>query len=218
MTRVVERRRLNRDLVLDAALALVDESGPEGLSMRLLGARLGVEAMSLYNHVASKADLLDGLHERLVLEVAVDLHEDEPWTEALRRFAAAYRQVAVSHRRAFVLLATRPLGTTPAVMHLEPLFAMLGRSGFAPAQRLLLLDTYFTFLNGFLLAEVGTVPGHADVPEPNLLGAFRASPDPGSDVAMAVDDLTTGWEGLSASFDTAVGLVIAGLATLQPES
>ena len=55
------REPLNRERVLRAALALADEAGVESLSMRKLAKELGVEAMSLYNHVANKDDLLDGL-------------------------------------------------------------------------------------------------------------------------------------------------------------
>jgi AcrR family transcriptional regulator len=70
--RVQDTRRrapLSRERVLDAALALADESGVESLSMRKLAKELGVEAMSLYNHVASKEDLLNGLVDRVFAEI-----------------------------------------------------------------------------------------------------------------------------------------------------
>src|ERR1043165_9533546 len=60
---------LSRERILDAALALLDRDGLEALSMRKLGEALGVEAMSLYNHVPNKAALLDGIHELILTSV-----------------------------------------------------------------------------------------------------------------------------------------------------
>ena len=63
------RKPLNRERILDTALALVDEEGIEALSMRKLGQALGYEAMSLYNHVANKDDLLDGILDLVLAEM-----------------------------------------------------------------------------------------------------------------------------------------------------
>ena len=63
------RGRLSRDRVLRAAVALADTGGIESLSMRKLGDELGVEAMSLYNHVANKDDLLDGMIDAVFAEI-----------------------------------------------------------------------------------------------------------------------------------------------------
>ena len=63
------RTPLNRERVVRAAVALADEAGLEALSMRRLGQRLGVEAMSLYNHVANKDDLLDGMIDVVFSEI-----------------------------------------------------------------------------------------------------------------------------------------------------
>src|SRR5258706_15273309 len=63
------RKPLSRDRILDTALAIVDEEGIEALSMRKLGQALGYEAMSLYNHVANKDDLLDGILDLVLAEM-----------------------------------------------------------------------------------------------------------------------------------------------------
>ena len=63
------RKPLNRERILDTALALVDDEGIEALSMRKLGQALGYEAMSLYNHVANKDDLLDGMLDLVLAEM-----------------------------------------------------------------------------------------------------------------------------------------------------
>ena len=75
---------LSRERVLGAAVVLADEDGIESLTMRELGLRLGVEAMSLYNHVANKDDILDGMVDLVVSEI--DLPSDTvDWKEAMRR-------------------------------------------------------------------------------------------------------------------------------------
>jgi AcrR family transcriptional regulator len=65
MTETV-KRPLSRDLVLETAISLVDHEGLGALSMRRLGQELGVEAMSLYHHVANKEALLDGMVDAVV--------------------------------------------------------------------------------------------------------------------------------------------------------
>src|ERR1700728_832265 len=74
---------LSRDVVLDAALELADEGGLAAVTMRRLASRLGVEAMSLYNHVTGKADLLDGIASRVFEAIAVP-DAVLPWEERVR--------------------------------------------------------------------------------------------------------------------------------------
>ena len=86
------RTPLSRERVTTAALLLIDADGLDALSMRKLGAALGVEAMSLYNHVANKDDLLDGMVDLVVSEI--DLPSDATdWKEAMRRRAISARSV-----------------------------------------------------------------------------------------------------------------------------
>ena len=121
------RPTLTRERVLRAAISYADEIGIESLSMRKLGQRLGVEAMSLYNHVANKDDILDGIVEMVVGEFAVPPDEAH-WRVArvaASRFAAA--SPAAPRPRARVAL---PLGApsnrrTSARMRLRP----TGRGG-----------------------------------------------------------------------------------------
>ncbi|WP_328645054.1 TetR/AcrR family transcriptional regulator C-terminal domain-containing protein [Amycolatopsis sp. NBC_00348] len=77
---------LNRGKVLDAALRLADEQGLAALSMRKVAAAVGVEAMSLYNHVSNKGDLLDGLTARVFEEVDVP-DPALPWESRVRLLA-----------------------------------------------------------------------------------------------------------------------------------
>jgi AcrR family transcriptional regulator len=92
-----KREPLTRERVLQAAVELADERGLGELSMRKLGQRLGVEAMSLYNHVASKDDLLDGIVEVALAEIELPpagVH----WKEAIRQTAVSSYQAFLRHR------------------------------------------------------------------------------------------------------------------------
>jgi AcrR family transcriptional regulator len=91
------RRPLSREQVLHAAVALADERGAEGLTMRKLAKELGVEAMSLYNHVASKDDLLDGMIDIVFGEIEPPAAGGD-WKAQLRKRAVSTRQALARHR------------------------------------------------------------------------------------------------------------------------
>jgi AcrR family transcriptional regulator len=93
-----ERRRspLRREQVLHAAVALADERGSEGLTMRKLAKELGVEAMSLYNHVANKDDLLDGMVDIVFGEIDAPAAGGD-WKAELRKRAVSTRQALERH-------------------------------------------------------------------------------------------------------------------------
>jgi len=97
---------LNRERVLLAAIDLADESGIESVSMRALGAALGVEAMSLYNHVANKDDVLSGMND--IVWASVDLAaEDATWRSAIRRIAVSTHDAFLAHPWSCRLHGTR---------------------------------------------------------------------------------------------------------------
>jgi len=104
------RAPLSRERIVRAALAIVDEQGPDALSMRRLGAALGVEAMSLYKHVEDKEAILDGIRALLIADFAGRLPGGPlgDWRSDLAAFARAYRAVGRDHPRAFPLLAQGP--------------------------------------------------------------------------------------------------------------
>jgi AcrR family transcriptional regulator len=100
-----DRQPLTRERVATAAVAFIDEHGLDALSMRKLGAELGVEAMSLYNHVANKADLLDAVSDRLYTDVLAAYGEPTgDWKLHARALSHAYVDVAAAHPKAVTLL------------------------------------------------------------------------------------------------------------------
>jgi AcrR family transcriptional regulator len=216
------RKPLTRESIVTAALELVDAGGLEALSMRALGAKLGVQAMSLYNHVANKDAVLDGLHERLIMQIELDAGAAD-WIEALRSAVRSYRAVARAHPQAFVLLATRPLTTPQEVLRVAPLFEQIGAAGYGIVQRVLLVQAFFTAVNGILLAEVAPVPGHSDVAEPDSPAVFMAAADAHLEhdggLGRIAELAGTGFSGIELEnmFDQTVELILAGLQTLVPD-
>ena len=97
---------LTRERVLHAAVALADESGSESLSMRKLGEAVGVEAMSLYHHVANKDDLLDGMIDVVFSEIDLSFRGKD-WKTAMRRRAVSARHVLARHGWAIGFMESR---------------------------------------------------------------------------------------------------------------
>jgi AcrR family transcriptional regulator len=146
------RAPLNRDRVLRAAVALADEEGMSSLSMRKLGEALGVEAMSLYNHVASKADLLDGMIDIVFGEIHLPSGEDD-WRAGMRQRAMSARQVLRRHPWAIGLMESRTSPGPATLRHHDAVLGCLRRAGFSlelAGHAYSLLDSY---IYGFALQE-----------------------------------------------------------------
>src|SRR5436189_1673256 len=94
-TQTEPRIPLSRERVLQAAIELADEGGIEALTMRKLARELGVEAMSLYNHVANKGDLVDGIVDLVVGEI--ELPAGEVWDVAIRKCAISAHETFLRH-------------------------------------------------------------------------------------------------------------------------
>jgi AcrR family transcriptional regulator len=124
------RERLNRERVLQAAVALADRDGLEAVSMRNLAERLGVVPMALYKHVASKDELLDGMVDVLLGQVEEpEAHTD--WKPGIRGRVLSMRMVLVAHPWGRRLLESRTAPTPAALDHLESLAATFVAGGFS---------------------------------------------------------------------------------------
>ncbi|WP_329234623.1 TetR/AcrR family transcriptional regulator C-terminal domain-containing protein [Actinoallomurus sp. NBC_01490] len=166
-----ERAGLSREKVLDAALELVDQVGVDGLSMRKLGAALGVEAMTLYHYVPNKDALLSGLVERTATR-AFTVDAAAGWQAMLRGFAAGFRRELLAHPGVVPLVATRPVTTPSALRELETAVAILRAAGFGTREAFHVVNTVATFTTGHCLAEVdppGAAPPALAGPDPAAL-------------------------------------------------
>jgi AcrR family transcriptional regulator len=146
------RTTLNRERVVRAAAALADGAGLEALSMRKLGQRLGVEAMSLYNHVANKDDLLDGMVDVVFSEIDLPV-TDVGWRTAMRQRAASVREALARHPWATGLMELRTTPGPTSLRHHEAVLDCLREAGFSienATHAYWLLDSY---IYGFAVQE-----------------------------------------------------------------
>lgn len=186
------RTPLSRERIVAAAVAFIDESGLPGLSMRRLGERLGVEAMSLYRYVAGREVLLDAVVDAIVAEMSTD--EDvldiprDGWQDFLQRRAHAVRRVALAHPNAFPLVASRPTEAPwlrPPLRSLRWVEAFLERlrsEGFSDQAAVAAYRAFSSFLLGHLLLEVAALGADA--------GPFDVS-DQGEEIDRSLADYPT---------------------------
>jgi AcrR family transcriptional regulator len=143
---------LSRDRVLHAAVALADESGSESLSMRKLGEAVGVEAMSLYHHVANKDDLLDGMIDVVFSEIDLPSVEGD-WKTVMRQRAISARRVLSRHGWAIRFMESRTSPGPATLRHHDAVIGCLRNAGFSielAAHAFSVLDSY---IYGFALQE-----------------------------------------------------------------
>jgi TetR/AcrR family transcriptional regulator, tetracycline repressor protein len=149
---------LSRQRVLTSAMGIVDEHGLEGLTMRRLGATLGVDPMAIYHHVPDKAALFDGLVERVMASVELPPPTGR-WPDDLRATARAVRRTLLAHPQAIPLLGTRPPTTEAAFDVFEAVAGILLRAGFTAQQAADGVDCAARTVIGHTLAEGGRSPG-----------------------------------------------------------
>jgi AcrR family transcriptional regulator len=180
------RTPLTRERIAAAALEFVDSEGLEALSMRKLGAVLGVEAMSLYNHVENKDDLLDALSELLHQQILADYAPPAlgSWRERARSMAFAYWHLAQAHPNAFAIVGTRPVASPSGIVVLAECVRLFIDAGFEEHRASLMFHAAAAWLVGAinqeltLMRELRQGKGFvaADVPvELAFLPAFKAA-------------------------------------------
>ena len=157
------RGPLDRRTILLTAITLIEQHDLRYLTMRRLGARLGVEGMALYHYVQGREDLLDGIVE-LVID---DLYGDpdvhltaDHWQDYLQRLAHGVRRIALAHPQVFPLVATRPPAAPwvrpplRSLRWMESFLETLHRCGFSDAGSVGAYRAFSSFLLGHLLLEV----------------------------------------------------------------
>jgi len=206
------RLPLSRDRVLDVAVAFADERGIGSLTMRKLGEELGVEAMSLYNHVANKHDLLDGMVDLVFGEI--DLPSDRSdWKTAMRERATSVRAALTRHRWAISIMESRTSPGPNTLRHHDAVIGCCRSAGFSiemAAHAFSLLDSY---IYGFVLQEVNLPFNDEDDLEEMVESIM---PNLSTDNYPHLRELTTGYvlqPGYSYSneFDYGLGLILDGL-------
>jgi AcrR family transcriptional regulator len=149
------RRRtpLTRERVMLTAVQRADEGGIESLSMRKLGQELGVEAMALYHHFASKDDLVNSMVDLVFSEIDLPPSGGD-WRTAMRQRAIAVRDALLRHRWAIGLMESRPRPGPANLRHHDAVIGSLRAGGFdiaMAAHAYSLLDSY---IYGFALTKM----------------------------------------------------------------
>ncbi len=213
------RPGLNRDRVVAEAVALADEQGLAALSMRALAARLGVEAMSLYHHVAGKEVLLDAMVDTVFGELHLPV-VGGPWRVEMRERSVSGRAVLTRHRWAIGLMDSRRTPGPATLAHHDAVLGCLMSQGFslkATGMAAALLDAH---LYGFMLQELALPFQSSD--ELAAIGAEILGPD----VRAAYPHFTAFAEGRALQpgyafgneFETTLDLVLGALEGLRAVS
>ena len=204
---------LSRERVLRAALALADEGGIEAVSMRRLGLALGVEAMSLYKHVADKEAILDGIADLVMDEVEVPSRELD-WRTAVRRSAISAHEALGRHPWAGVVLESR-LNPGPArLRYLDAVVGTLRGAGFdtaTVARAFMALDSH-TY--GFTMQELALPFDAGSAPDVAAEMAARVFADGYPNLAAMAELAMSGAQLLD--FEFGLDLLLDGLERLRP--
>ncbi|MFF0533163.1 TetR/AcrR family transcriptional regulator [Nocardia amikacinitolerans] len=147
------RQPLTRDRVLDAAIRVADRGGAEAISMRRVARELGVEAMSLYNHVPNKDALLDGVVDAVFAAIELPDIAGAEWRDAIRARSWSARTVLARHSWALGLLDSRRNPGPATLRHHNAVLGVLREAGFSlpmAAHAVSLIDSY---VSGYVLQE-----------------------------------------------------------------
>jgi AcrR family transcriptional regulator len=215
---------LTRERVLRAAVELADTRGIEALTMRNLGQELGVEAMSLYNHVSNKEDVLDGLVDVVVGEVleVVDAIPPPPdpvdWVPVARRRMLAAREVMLRHRWAPGLLESRKDVPPALVRYYDMLLGLMREAGFSIDLAHHAMHALGSRALGFT-QELFTEDGHDVSPEEVAVMARQMAQFPYIVELMQVishdEDTTLGGCDDQFEFEFGLDLILHGLERLR---
>jgi AcrR family transcriptional regulator len=189
---VSPKPRLTREVLVRAALRIADEEGLSALSMRRLGAELGVDPMAAYRHLPNKRALLDGVVEAVLGDAGVETDPSAPWPERFRQVARAYHSAMLAHSPAVMrLAATRPLNTLDSLRIVENALSILLEAGVPADEAVLSIQALGALTCGAVLSEsfwreqadhghpIHLSPAPLPLPElPALSAAVRLFSDP----------------------------------------
>jgi AcrR family transcriptional regulator len=212
--------KITRDVVLTAALEIIDCDGAEALSMRRLASALNRDPMIIYRHAPNKAALLDGVAETVLAQLKVD-PADPDWAAQLRAIARDYRRLALAHPHVVPLLVTRPLATPLALRPqgtlrpLEAVLTLLTRAGFSGPDALHIYRALFGFLHGHVLNELQEVVEKPEETDDVLRLGLHRLPIGEFPLVRSLASVLASYDG-AAELERGLDILLAGLATTLP--
>ena len=209
--------KITREVVLAAALDIVDRDGADALSMRRLAHALGRDPMILYRHTTNKAAVLDGVAETVLAQLHVN-PADPDWQAQLRTVARSYRALALAHPRVMPLLVTRPLATPlglrprGTLRPLEDILILLTQAGFTAPQALHIYRALFGFLNGHVLNELQELVDNPDETDDLLRLGLHRLPPTEFPLLRSLAPVLAQYDG-AAELERGLDILFTGLAT-----
>jgi len=212
--------QLTRERIITAAVELIEREGVGAVSMRRIASELGAEVMSLYDHVPSKAALLDGVAERVLSGIDVTTEPGTSWEEQIRVQARAFWQVARVYPRSTMVVVSRPVDSAATLRPIEYALATLRGAGFGGEDAVRVVRTFVAYIVGTLVREVGVTPGlEPQRPlgqDPAVLAADRPFLDPAEfPQVMSVSAALLNRD-FDADFEFGLDLLIRAVAELRP--
>jgi AcrR family transcriptional regulator len=202
------RARLSRERVLRAAISLADRSGLDSLTMRRLGQELGVEAMSLYNHVSNKDDILDGMVDLVLTDIDVPPAGTD-WRTAMRQRSISAHEVLLTHPWAAMLIMSRFNIGPGMTRYLDATLGRLRDGGFSIEGALDAWHTLDSHLYGFTLQELN-LP--FEVAETQQVSADVLRQLPADEYPHVVEVITKIMQtGRDENFEFGLDLILDGL-------
>jgi AcrR family transcriptional regulator len=202
------RAPLTRERVLRAAINLADRDGIETLTMRRLGQELDVEAMSLYNHVANKDAILDGIVDLVLGDIDVP-STGTPWKTAMRQRAISAHAILLAHPWASLLITSRFNIGPGMTRYLDETLGRLREGGFSIEGALDAWNTLDSHLYGFTLQKLN-LPFKAE--EAQQVSADVLVQLPANQFPHVVEVITHVMQsGREESFEFGLDLILDGL-------
>ena len=168
---------LGGERIAREALSLIDEEGMAAFTLKRLAARLGVKAPSLYNHVSSKAAIVELVRDLVVAEMDYSVFSDRPWDLALEQFARSYRAAFAAHPNTVAVLYTTPVSAVGTFQMYEAVAAGLAKAGWPPTMVIPIVGSMEYLIAGSVLdlAASGTMFANAEaLGAPTLAASHRS--------------------------------------------
>lgn len=205
----VPRTALTRDRLVTAALDYIDAHGLSALSMHKLGAELGVKAMSLYNHVANKSDVLDGVVEALWAEVEATAPADQDWRAGVEAFGHAVRGMVRRHPQAAPLVFSQQVMPESSLRLVRDHVGALMAAGFGEARSYDVMRTVTSYVFGSAFVEItwgaaqtGCAPAVSELLRPGT-----------PEELASVAEIFCGQSDLDAQFELGLALMLDGIGS-----
>ena len=207
---MADRQPLTVQRVIEAATSVADRGGLTAVSMRNVGRELGVEAMSLYHHVANKAALLDGLADWVFEQFELP-PDGVGWREAITVRSASVRAVLTAHPWALTLVDSRANPGQASLRHYDAVIGCLRHGGFSVAMAARAYSVIDAYVYGFALTE-RNLPFDPTTGANDFAVGVAMPSDDYPHLAELVGALTAGGDySFAAEFDLGLGIILDGL-------